>query len=145
MISNIQLNSNSSQYYSQKNKYLITFNSNPRKFDISSDGVIRGYTNNCTFYISGSSDLKSKINYKNKDYNSNKNRKTYENSNKSNTISTIESKRNEKNINIDNKRYINNNNNISRKDNNNNIKIYTNTTVNNYGQNNSLKYVSIMV
>ena len=66
-----QLNSNSSQYYSQKNKYLITFHSNQRK-NISdnktfSDGKLRGYSNNntnnnCTFYVSGSSDLKSLLN-----------------------------------------------------------------------------------
>ena len=65
-------NSNSNQYYSKNNKYLITFNSNPRKLDlkenISKDGVIRGYTNNCSFYVSGSSDLKSIISNKNKDY-----------------------------------------------------------------------------
>ena len=69
---NTKSDSISSQYYSQKNKYLITFNSIPRKFDpknnMSSDGVIRGYINNCSFYISGSSDLLQKINYKKIDY-----------------------------------------------------------------------------
>ena len=60
-INNIHSNQKSNQYFSQNNKYLITFSSNQRKIDLkgkrSSDGVLRGYTNNCSFYVSGSSDL----------------------------------------------------------------------------------------
>ena len=141
MISNIQLNSNSSQYYSQKNKYLITFNSNPRKFDskgkISSDGVIRGYTSNCSFYVSGSSDLKSNINYQNNDYKS-----TIKKENDNKPINKTAEKRHidiNKNI-INNNtsnynRYINKNNYIPKendlkKDN----KIFKSSTETNYGQ-----------
>ena len=123
---NTKSDSISSQYYSQKNKYLITFNSNPRKFEssknISSDSVIRSYANNCTFYISGSSDLKQKLNYQKKDY---KIGSTYENKDIK--------KRTDNNFN----RYINYSNNISRKDNNINkvMNIYTNSSEKNKGQN----------
>ena len=90
LINNIQKNSNSSQYYSQNNKYLITFNSNQRKLELegkrSSDGVLRGYTNNCSFYVSGSSDLNSTINYKNKAH-QNKEKNNYENKTFENKIS----------------------------------------------------------
>ena len=53
---------NSTEYYSYNNKYLTVFNTRTRRNDqtnakISDDGVIKGYTDNCTFYISGSSDL----------------------------------------------------------------------------------------
>ena len=69
-INNIHSNQNSNQYFSQNNKYLITFSSNQRKIDLkgkrSSDGVLRGYTNNCSFYVSGSSNLNKTSNYENK-------------------------------------------------------------------------------
>ena len=49
---------------------MITFSSNQRKIDLkgkrSSDGVLRGYTNNCSFYVSGSSNLNKTSNYENK-------------------------------------------------------------------------------
>jgi hypothetical protein len=133
--------STSSQYYSQKNKYLITFNSNPRKIDsnkdISSDGVIRGYTNNCSFYVSGSSDLKQKL----KDFKK-RNEKIYVNS----------AQKNENKPTNNYNRYINYSNNITRKDNNisnirgisNNIsKIYTNSNDKNYGQNRYNSQISL--
>ena len=133
--------STSSQYYSQKNKYLITFNSNPRKIDsnkdISSDGVIRGYTNNCSFYVSGSSDLKQKL----KDFDK-RNKKVYVNS----------AQKNENKPTNNYNRYINYSNNITRKDNNisnirgisNNIsKIYTNSNDKNYGQNRYNSQISL--
>ena len=139
IVNNFQLNPNSSQYYSQKNKYLITFNSNPRKFDsngnISSDGVIRGYTSNCSFYVSGSSDLKANINYQNKDY---KNTTKKENGNKSFNKAIektyIDTNKNIANINNYN-RYINKNNYATKevgtkKDN----KTYKSSTETNYGQ-----------
>ena len=119
-------NSNSNQYYSKNNKYLITFNSNPRKLDlkenISKDGVIRGYTNNCSFYVSGSSDLKSIISNKNKDYKNilNKTEEKRE-TNKTNNIYN-----NKNNYNINNyapKKYINNN-----------YKVYSSSSEKNYGQ-----------
>ena len=141
---NFELNPNSSQYYSQKNKYLITFNSNPRKFDsngnISSDGVIRGYTSNCSFYVSGSSDLKANINYQNKDY---KNTNQKENGNKS-FNKAIEKTYIDTNKNIVNNnnynRYINKNNYVTKevgakKDN----KTYKSSTETNYGQ---YKYIN---
>ena len=60
---------NSAKYYSKNNKYLTLFNSRTRRYDpsnatLSKDCVLRGYTDNCSFYISGSSDLNSKINIK---------------------------------------------------------------------------------
>ena len=53
---------NSTEYYSHNNKYLTVFNTRARRYEqtnptISDDGVIKGYTDNCSFYISGSSDL----------------------------------------------------------------------------------------
>ena len=126
IINNVQLNSNSSQYYSQKNKYLITFNSNPRKFDtngnISNDGVIRGYTNNCSFYISGSSDLRSLLNSKNKDLR-NKTNKTYENKDIKRTKLHMDTDRNQ----LINKKYYD-----TKKDN--YHKNYSSSTEGNYGQ-----------
>ena len=101
---------------------------------MSSDGVIRGYTNNCSFYISGSSDLLQKINYKKIDY---KNKNLYENKDnkKINDKTYIDSTQKNENKNNYN-RYINYSNNISKKDNNinNTINLYTNTLEKNYGQ-----------
>ena len=56
---------NSAKYYSHNNKYLTLFNVSTRSYEpstatVSKDGVLRGYTDNCSFYISGSSDLKPK-------------------------------------------------------------------------------------
>ena len=53
---------NSTKYLSQNNKYLTLFNLRTKRYEpsnatVSEDGVIRGYTDNCCFYISGSSDL----------------------------------------------------------------------------------------
>ena len=139
-----QLNSNSSQYYSQKNKYLITFHSQPRKniYDTSSDGRLQGYSNNynnnCTFYVSGSSDLKSLLNNMNtKTNNRNKNTNT---ANYNNYVS--DKKTHEKNFNSshnilnDNKynnnynRYINNTKYDSKNKENNNrtTRVYTSST-----------------
>ena len=50
----------------KKIKYLTLFNVNTGKYELSytatlsSDGVLRGYTDNCSFYVSGSSDLPNK-------------------------------------------------------------------------------------
>ena len=140
---NIQINQNSSQYYSQNNKYLITFNSNPRKLELegkrSSDGVLRGYTNNCSFYVSGSSDLNSTLNDKNKAH-KNKEKNHYENKTFENTISHSKNNTNKtNNIKINNNYNITKyeNNKLKNKDikNNNYIKINTNLTnknINNY-------------
>ena len=75
---------NSNQYYNnmEENKYSSTIsNSNlnstlrryaPPEPNHTVDGVLRGYTQNCTFYVSGSSELKPKPTIKNK-YNNNYN------------------------------------------------------------------------
>ena len=68
---------NSTKYYSQ-NKYLTLFNSASNRYERSNatllnDGVLRGYTDNCSFYISGSSNIKPKTTIKNKFLNNNKN------------------------------------------------------------------------
>ena len=44
-------------------------NSGPLESNNIIDGVLRGYTNNCSFYVSGSIDLKPKPTIKNKDNN----------------------------------------------------------------------------
>ena len=74
---------NSNHYYSvDENKYSSTssnsnLNSTLRRYEppepnYTVDGVLRGYTQNCTFYVSGSSELKPKPTIKNK-YNTNYN------------------------------------------------------------------------
>ena len=103
----------SNQYYNQRNNNDIyninntnntnssinNINSSLRKYE-SSDGVLRGYTNNYSFYVSGSSQIKPKVtinneynnnkyivnddkracNYQNKNSNQNKNQIIYNNS-----------------------------------------------------------------
>ena len=69
---------NSAKYYSRQNKYLTLFNSATNRYERSNatllnDGVLRGYTDNCSFYISGSSNIKPKTTIKNKFLNNNKN------------------------------------------------------------------------
>ena len=68
----------SNKYYTQNNKNSKIYNYKQRKLEynngkVSSDGSIRSYSNNCTFYISGSSN--QQYNYQNKyqkkDYNNN--------------------------------------------------------------------------
>ena len=61
---------NSSLNKEHQNKYVTSFNSSSKRNDlsnanISSDGVLRGYTDNCGFYVSGSSDLNPKTINKN--------------------------------------------------------------------------------
>ena len=69
----------SNKYYTQNNKNSKIYNYKQRKLEynngnVSSDGSIRSYSDNCTFYISGSSN--QQYNYQNKyqkkDYNNNK-------------------------------------------------------------------------
>ena len=69
---------NSTKYYSDHNKYLTLFNSETKRYERSNatflnDGVLRGYTDNCSFYISGSSNLKPKTTIKDKFLNKNNN------------------------------------------------------------------------
>ena len=76
---------NSSKYYSDQNKYLTIFNSSAKRYvpteaNLSNEDVIRGYSDNCSFYVSGSSDLSAKALIK---YN-NKNKNRIENYNKNN-------------------------------------------------------------
>ena len=78
---------NSTKYYSDHNKYLTLFNSETKRYErsnenLSNDGVLRGYTDNCSFYISGSSDIKPKTTIKNKFLNKNNNSDIYNRYNK---------------------------------------------------------------
>ena len=68
---------NSSLNKQLQNKYVTSFNSSSKRNDlsnatISSDGVLSGYTDNCGFYVSGSSDLNSKTTNKNLHNNNNR-------------------------------------------------------------------------
>ena len=82
---------NSAKYYSHNNKYLTLFNSKTRRYEpsnatVSIDGVLRGYTDNCSFYVSGSSELRPKISIKNKLNNNNNKNQIYNKYNKNNQI-----------------------------------------------------------
>ena len=85
--------SNNMNYNNSHSSTNIT-NSSLRKYE-SSDGVLRGYTNNYSFYVSGSSQVKPKVTinnqYNNKNYNNithyqNKNININQNQNKSQYI-----------------------------------------------------------
>ena len=79
------------QYYNKRkneDNYNINnnnMNSSLKKYE-SSDGVLRGYTNNYSFYVSGSSQIKPKVTinnqYNNKNYNNVNNQNNINNPNK---------------------------------------------------------------
>ena len=81
-VNNTTLKSDINQYYLQKNRNLTKHNSNSKKFNAPSDGILRGYTGNLTFYISGSSNLKSSIDSKNKNDNKEIGKKSLNNQSK---------------------------------------------------------------
>ena len=67
----------------EERKKLTLFNLSTRTYELSdatltSDGVLRGYNDNCSFYVSGTGNLKPKASfdnkYKNKDKDKNKNK-----------------------------------------------------------------------
>ena len=93
---------NSNHYYNMDdNKYSTTIsnsnlNSTLRRYDppepnYTVDGVLRGYTHNCTFYVSGSSELKPRPTIKNI-YNNNNNNYNYQRINNRASRSKYENK-----------------------------------------------------
>ena len=66
---------NSNKYNNNGKKKLTLFNLNTRRYEPTDvtviNGVLRGYNDNCSFYVSGSNDLKTKITVDNKNKNKN--------------------------------------------------------------------------
>ena len=142
---------NSNHYYNMDdNKYSTTIsnsnlNSTLRRYDppepnYTVDGVLRGYTHNCTFYVSGSSELKPKPTIKNK-YNNNYN---YQRINNRTSRSKYESKTLDKQSTTPNdfrRRDILKETNIPLSSKNDNI--YSNYSYNSSSHSNRKKYTSL--
>ena len=143
---------NSNQYYNNmdENKYSSTIsNSNlnstlrrygPPEPNHTVDGVLRGYTQNCSFYVSGSSELKPKPTIKNK-YNNNYN---YQRINNRTSRSKYESKTLDKQNTTPNdfrRRDILKESNIPLSSKNDNI--YSNYSYNSNSHSNRKKYTSL--